>query len=237
MTIISNRRRFVFVHIHKCGGTSIEKAYARHAARGDLILGSTRKGEMLQKVYRRFRGLHKHNPARSLRDILGADTWRDYRTTAVVRNPQKVLESFYKWSDATVRRHIRRRGGTFEEIRRQAAEGTGRAEFFRWTYVARYLATESFQEFVAETLRAEERVNTVDFVTDENGAFMVDDIIRLEDMDSIVDLFRKVTGDPGFTIGHANKGSDMGALEWDPADLRRFQELNHDAYARFGYDV
>jgi len=236
MTIISHTRRFVFVHLHKCGGTSIERAYARHAKWGDLILGSTTRGEILQRFYSRYNGLYKHSTARSIRDTIGGSRWSAYRTVAVVRHPQMIMESFYKWADLMIKKEMRRKRISFDEVRRRFEQGSGRASFYRWGHVTRYLTSADFPEYVEGFLNDCIRIKTVDDIVDENGDFLVDDILKLESMPEIVELFRELTGAPDFAIGHANKGNDVGPLVWDPDHLERFRKFNEAAYSRFGYD-
>lgn len=55
---------------------------------------------------RRFYG---HQPARLVRDALGAATWRDYRTFTVVRDPWEVAVSRFFWKSRPskpTRRHV-----------------------------------------------------------------------------------------------------------------------------------
>src|ERR671918_1169665 len=63
MTIVCRSRKFIFVHLHKCGGTSVEQAFAPHARWNDLVIGSTFWGELLQPLYKRRYGLTKHSRA------------------------------------------------------------------------------------------------------------------------------------------------------------------------------
>jgi len=236
MTIISNRRKFIFVHVPKCGGTSVERAYARHAKIGDMVIGSTRRGEFLQRYYRRFTGLHKHNSARSLREILGQARWDGYTTAAVVRHPERIMESYYKWADKLVKRHMRRRQIGIEEVRRNLEQDNHLAPFYAWWNVARFIRVDRFQEYVAESLRAGMTIVTVDFTSDQDGRQVVDHVLRLEELDEVTDLLREVTGAPDLRIGHDNAGSQISDLEWDARDLQRFREVNREAYTRFGYE-
>src|SRR5215469_2544795 len=57
--IISHSRRFIFVHIHKAGGTSVEQALDPHLAWNDLILGGSQFGEKIQGAYQKRFGLNK----------------------------------------------------------------------------------------------------------------------------------------------------------------------------------
>ena len=43
--IISLNRRFVFVPIHKCAGTSVEVALGKLLRHNDVVIGPTKRGE------------------------------------------------------------------------------------------------------------------------------------------------------------------------------------------------
>lgn len=75
--MISDKYRFVFVHINKTGGTSIEKVFERRAEKKDV----------------RF----KHQPAAFYKEKF-PDQFRDYFKFSIVRNPWDWLVSRYFWS-------------------------------------------------------------------------------------------------------------------------------------------
>ena len=66
MTVISDSLEHVFVHLHKCGGTSIEKAYIDRGHRLDTVLGGDETGEALNLIWGRRFELHKHSTAQHL---------------------------------------------------------------------------------------------------------------------------------------------------------------------------
>ena len=61
--IISPNRQFVFIHLHKCAGTSIEMALAGALGINDIVVGSTPDGERLQGFFGDVLGLRKHASA------------------------------------------------------------------------------------------------------------------------------------------------------------------------------
>lgn len=97
MTFISNSKKFVFVHLHKCGGTSIERALDQEMQWNDVVLGSTKYGEKLQKVYEKKFGIYKHSSAADIKNLMGEELWDDYFTFSIVRHPIDRMVSFYEY--------------------------------------------------------------------------------------------------------------------------------------------
>lgn len=95
---ISNSKRFIFIHLHKTGGTSIEHALNTSLQWNDILLGSTKTGEALQKLYKPVFGLYKHSNARQVRKVVGEAVWRNYFTFSIVRNPYALVVSQYTFA-------------------------------------------------------------------------------------------------------------------------------------------
>lgn len=114
--IISPSREFIFIHLEKCGGTSIESALQPHLAWHDMIIGSTDFGEKYQQLlYERFGRqevnkymLWKHSTAQDIHAFLGESGWDEFKKISVVRDPVDLMKSFYFFSKMTVKYHIGR---------------------------------------------------------------------------------------------------------------------------------
>jgi Sulfotransferase family len=82
--LISHEYRFIFIHIGKTGGTSIESALCRHL------------GVDFEETKRSPEGQWwKHIWARYMRERVGKRIWDDYFTFAFVRNPYDLILSLY----------------------------------------------------------------------------------------------------------------------------------------------
>ena len=114
--IISPSRNFIFINLEKCGGTSIESALEPHLHWSDMILGSTDFGEKMQQLYyERYSRedvnkymLWKHSTAKDVHAFLGHDEWNTFNKISIVRNPEDIIVSLYKFSKMTIKYHVGR---------------------------------------------------------------------------------------------------------------------------------
>ena len=95
---ISNSHGFIFIHLHKCAGTSVEIALSATQAWNDVLLGSTAVGEYIQRGYQRQFGLYKHSCAARVHEVVGNEFWTRCFSFATVRNPFAVAVSQYTFS-------------------------------------------------------------------------------------------------------------------------------------------
>ncbi|KAA8613123.1 sulfotransferase family 2 domain-containing protein [Salipiger aestuarii] len=98
--IISPRRRYIFVHIPKTGGTSMAAALEARAHRDDILIGDTpkalRRRGRLAALPARGR-LWKHATLADIDGILTSAEIARMFTFTLVRNPWDRMVSYYHW--------------------------------------------------------------------------------------------------------------------------------------------
>lgn len=152
--IVSHSHRFIFVHVSKAAGTSIERALEPFRHRPpDTRLNRWRCKLGLQWDYRRYR-FRQHDSARLARRVLPAALFDDYFKFGFVRNPWDWLASLYSYLQRTPgHRHHRR------------------------------VRAMSFAEYVTFEIQRGQRTQS-DFLIDENGRLLVDFVGRFENLEA-----------------------------------------------------
>lgn len=250
MTIISQTRNFCFIHIRKCGGSSIEIEWEKHLRWGDFVIGSTHHGEILQNSFSNLYGLGKHTSAQRLADILGAETYAAMHSMALVREPLKIVESEFKYAvflwGTLLAQHLARTGNDVDAM--LALEAQAREALLSrsgdvvpaWWHthnggtIREAILAESFEEFVERVADDRWRNYLSSQLTDADGRLMVKHVFKREDPDSILSFFRETLAMPDFQLLWENKGANT-PVQW-PAGMRRtYLDICAEDYERFGY--
>ena len=104
--IISRSKNFIYIHLDKCGGTSIETALEPFLSWSDIIIGSTPFGEKLSLAYEeKDNSLRKHSNSLDIKNFIG-DDWNSMYKFATVRNPEKIMISLYFYIKNMIDYHI-----------------------------------------------------------------------------------------------------------------------------------
>jgi hypothetical protein len=233
--IISNSRRFIFVHVMKAAGTSITRALEPGLAWNDLVLGGTELGERLQEPYRARYGLHKHSRAAEIREVVGSERWEEYLTFAVVRHPYARAVSLYTFAERIVREQGRARW-----LRWLRFHPASRSGVWRWHAVRAYLATRGFSGFIRhrEMAEAPGMRPQRDWVVDAAGRQIVEVVGRVE---SLAEDLGRIAPRLGLDAGAVGRHNPSGAggpgrhLR-DEADYRWLEERFRPDFEMFGYD-
>ncbi len=131
--IISNSKRFIYIHPHKTAGTSIERAIDPHLQWNDIILGSTDYGEKNQQIYRQRFHLKKHATGQECFDVVGATVWDSYFTFATVRNPYSLAVSTFTYAQRILNKAITSGRYSCEDVRPLVKSGQmSKRRFWRW---------------------------------------------------------------------------------------------------------
>lgn len=232
--IISLNRRYVFVHIHKCAGTSIEVALAKSLKHNDIVLGSTKSGEKYQEFFKRAIGLNKHSTALEARGFLGDALYAKFYKFAFVRNPIDRLHSLYSYAlklahDADLTDEERRQ---FE----QSGQWPDRPPF-RYKAVAAALESKSFSEFALHPLTWADAGAQPQWqsVCNPHGELIVDFVGKVE---SIEQDFNHICEKLEVTVPLEVKNSSREtkkAHELSPLALSTIRERFARDFQLFGY--
>lgn len=146
--IVSHSRRFVFIHIHKTGGTSMEAALDPHLAWNDLVLGSTPLGQAMDEPYRRRFGLSKHSSLAEIARVCGRATLEDKHVFALVREPASRLCSLYNFVARMIGRWSAQHGPDLATIRAQGEALATDHPILRWPASRAFIETDGFGNFL-----------------------------------------------------------------------------------------
>lgn len=232
MTIISNSHGFVFVHLHKCGGSSVEAAYQPHARWNDLVLGSTAEGEALQGIWQKLHGLNKHNTAADLAAKL-PEIWDDYWTFTMIRHPAAIYESFYRWIHKILSHHGETNAIPLAEVKRQVLAGEVNRPFMSYEVTKPFCRAADFNDFIRRFSRKSTLGTLFDRLS-RDGELIVDDVFRLEDADQLWTALSDCVGSY-IHPAHTNKGSELDELSWSREAIDMVNEKHAADYAAFGY--
>lgn len=129
--IICNSKKFIYIHIPKCGGTTISSVLERNLLAQDITLNLNPHAGWQQFVdaYRKKFGLFKHSTAGEIAKAMTPEHFREYFVFTFCRNPFARAYSAYTFTLKSDARY-RPQSGRYQEIRDMSFE-----EFLQSRYV------------------------------------------------------------------------------------------------------
>lgn len=209
--MIDRKRRFIFIHIPKCGGTSLE----------DVVWPGPRRAEdlwegFIDRWHNPYQtGGLQHLTARLVRQHVGTATFDACFRFAFVRNPfDRVLSQY---------RYMRRRPDLRDFI------GLG-AEDDLLTYLQR-IQTRRHVQWMAQS----------DFLLDADGSCLVDHVAKLEEAAAgFAKVVAHLGLPPDTRLPHSNAHDGPRpdrATQFGPRETAEVLRLYGQDFARFGYDT
>jgi hypothetical protein len=182
--IISHSRQFIFVHVHKTGGTSIERALDPHLAWNDLILGGTPFGEKVQKAYAPRYKLNKHSTVAEIENVCGARYLDEYFVFALVRHPLARACSIYNYIATSAHKWAERNNVAVEDVRHHLTDEARRKNpEFAWPSMKVFLKNKGFSSFIRNKKIAEAPAfqSQASVLSRKDSTKIAAEIFRLED--------------------------------------------------------
>jgi len=105
--IISNSKKYVYIHIPKCGGTTVSTVLSRWLLPQDVSLAvNPHKGwEPFVRMYRDRFGLFKHSTAAEIARAMGPGHFKTYYAFTFCRNPFSRAHSAFTFTKSADAKH------------------------------------------------------------------------------------------------------------------------------------
>ena len=212
--IICHSKKFIYIHIPKTGGESVEKALGCHLKRPllnkkDLILGSTKLGIKLNKYYKKKYSLKKHSGIQKIFDLYNSKKEiNDYRIGALIRDPILRSFSYFNYIANIVEKgliRINRPKDYSYLIERIEENDYGKMNFLNWRITKAYLESNGDPNLFFNNLNFKGIEQQVDFLKIEGKISTKLILIKLEEINSSINLFEKLTGIKNLKIPLKNK--------------------------------
>jgi hypothetical protein len=236
--IISEKWKFIFVHIHKTAGDAITDALIPFLGKRDVVITDS-VSEWLRKSLplssqAKYRTLHKHSVAEEIRAAVPAAVWDNYYKFSFVRDPVDRAVSMYKY--ALTMRIARKNAAVWRQAFFQTPIGV-RFDPLNWPSVKAAADCDSFSFF----LRHEGAMSDLGMlpqwlsVSDNHkGNVIVDTIGRYEHLEHDFEQIGRALGLPRISIRRRNVSLKREVVV-SGEDLALLQRRYQDDLIRFGY--
>jgi hypothetical protein len=236
--IISEKWKFIFVHLHKTAGDAITEAMMPLLGERDVII----KGSVSESFRRslpfssehQYRMLYKHSTAAAIRAAVPAEVWDNYYKFAFVRNPVDRAVSMYKYG--LTMRDARQNAAAWRHALFQTPVGV-RFDPLNWPAVKAAAECDSFSSFLRheDAMRDLGMQPQVRSLSDpRDGKIIVDAVGKFEDLESDFEKIRKEIGLPEISLHRVNV-SKRRKVPVPEAELALLRDRYKDDMTEFGY--
>lgn len=206
--IISNNKRFIYIHLYKTGGTSIRQRLEKYDASYTLwhrVKSALTKSPVLPPTL-----APKHASARQIRSLLGAELYHQYFSFVFVRNPWDWQVSLFNY--------IRRGGDRNNKHYNIIKSFKNFDEYIRWRCT------------VDVHLQKEH-------IIDDNGDRIVDFIGKFETLDKDFETICKTLGLITEQLPHLNSSNTKNHRSYYTTETRAMVENAYqEDIELFGYE-
>ena len=240
--IICHSRQYLFLHLHKTGGTSVEVALAPTLAWNDLLLGSTPFGEQCNAHYRRHYGLTKHSNLEEVyRFCANVPQIRKYRVVSVVREPLERTVSLFNFVAGVLERIRGTLGLGLDELSHRRNELALSHPQLNWPAMRAFLEAQlDFDAFVAApSLQQAQGFQSQVSQLSEQGILPPDLCwINTAQLNQAGELLTELAG-VTVTLGHFNASPQklISPDQVQPRTRERILQRFAADYAQFGFAV
>lgn len=236
--IISEKWKFIFIHIHKTAGDAITDALAPLLGESDIIItGSVSqllRGSIPLVSQAKYRTFNKHSGAEDIRAAVPMAAWDSYYKFSFVRDPVDRAVSMYKY--ALTMKAKRENAAAWRQGLFATPMGS-RFDPLSWPAVKAAAECDSFSSF----LRHEATISDLGMlpqwlsVSDRNnGDLIVDTIGRYENLEHDFVRIQRDLNLPPVSIRKRNVSDNWEVVVSD-ADLALLRSRYQDDLIRFGY--
>jgi hypothetical protein len=236
--IISEKWKFIFVHIHKTAGDAIAHALIPFLGKRDAVISGSFSEWLSRSIplssQAKYKTLDKHSGAEAIRAAVPVAVWDSYYKFSFVRDPVDRAISMYKY--ALTMMDSRKNAAAWRQALFQAPIGA-RFDPLGWPAVKAAAECDTFSAF----LRHEGAMSDLGMLPQwlsmsdtHDGNVIVDAIGRYEHLDHDFDQIRSTLGLPRVSIPRRNV-SNKREVVVSAADLALLQRRYQDDLIRFGY--
>ena len=236
--IISEKWKFIFIHIHKTAGDAITDALMPFLGKRDAVISGSvsewLRGSIPLSSQAGYKALHKHSAAEVIRTVVPVAAWDDYYKFAFVRHPVDRAISMYRY--ALTMESSRKSAPAWRQALFRAPVGA-RFDPLSWPAVRAAAECDSFSSFVRHEGAMSDLGMLPQWVSvsdTHDGSVIVDAIGRYEHLERDFDQIRNELGLPRVSIPRRNVSTKREVVVSE-ADLELLQRRYRDDLIRFGY--